>query len=286
MKKLIFFICLMLFTVFAVTAMADQQAEPKKVHLFNHDDHNKILEDESCNICHQKTDKQLRPEKESCAQCHDNEFISNVVLPPLKTHKDSFYIKDHKKFVNVKQFDCGTCHEQQHCADCHKGTFQNEVGRGIYSKQNPHGAEFIVGHPVQAKKYSKTCQSCHEVKFCSDCHNSFSAQTLQGESHRKSWSNLLTSPTGIQHSQFSTLSCQTCHTDSLTPTHEWGKAHAREARRNLASCQSCHSSGDTCMKCHSAKTGLMVNPHPDNWNKVSKNLKDASNNKTCRKCHN
>ena len=40
-----------------------------------------------------------------------------------------------------------------------------------------------------------------------------------------------------------------------------------------------------CLTCHSARTGLLVNPHPKDWGDIKNRLKNASNGKTCRKCH-
>jgi hypothetical protein len=71
----------------------------------------------------------------------------------------------------------------------------------------------------------------------------------------------------------------------VLPTHEWYPNHAREARKNLATCQACHPEGDVCLTCHSARTGLRVNPHPRDWDDIKDRLRDASDNRTCRKCH-
>ncbi|HEY3488744.1 MAG TPA: hypothetical protein VGK27_01335, partial [Candidatus Deferrimicrobiaceae bacterium] len=59
----------------------------------------------------------------------------------------------------------------------------------------------------------------------------------------------------------------------------------REARRDLASCQACHADGDTCLKCHSSRTGLKINPHPDNWGSIQGKLNRAAGKRTCVKCH-
>ena len=79
--------------------------------------------------------------------------------------------------------------------------------------------------------------------------------------------------------------CPTCHPNSLVPVHQWSSAHAKEARKNLTSCQSCHADGNVCMKCHSAVSGLKVNPHPRSWSSIKGRLSRASDNKSCLKCH-
>jgi hypothetical protein len=54
----------------------------------------------------------------------------------------------------------------------------------------------------------------------------------------------------------------------------------------LATCQTCHPEGDVCLRCHSAKGGVVgFNPHGKDWDDRKNRLNDASNGKTCRKCH-
>jgi hypothetical protein len=87
------------------------------------------------------------------------------------------------------------------------------------------------------------------------------------------------------HETFNTNQCQTCHPGGVLPKHVWSSDHAREARRNLQACQTCHSDGDVCMTCHSARTGLQISPHPRNWNSVSQGYKKRSDGRSCIKCH-
>jgi hypothetical protein len=93
------------------------------------------------------------------------------------------------------------------------------------------------------------------------------------------------SAAGPNHASFSADSCTSCHPGGLLPKHQWSDAHGREARRNLVSCQSCHTDGDSCMKCHSARTGLRVKPHPDNWSSMKGRFERAAGKRTCVKCH-
>ena len=50
-----------------------------------------------------------------------------------------------------------------------------------------------------------------------------------------------------------------------------------------ASCQACHPEGDVCLTCHSAKSGLRVNPHPKGFK--ADRIRSRSNNRSCRVCH-
>ncbi|MGA1844554.1 MAG: cytochrome C, partial [bacterium] len=79
--------------------------------------------------------------------------------------------------------------------------------------------------------------------------------------------------------------CQTCHPNSVLPAHRWSSEHAKEARRDLHLCRNCHEDADVCIKCHSARTGLRINPHPRDWHTIKGNLRRAADGRTCRMCH-
>ena len=78
--------------------------------------------------------------------------------------------------------------------------------------------------------------------------------------------------------------CQDCHPGGALSSAQWSNGHAKEARRTLGSCQSCHPDGDACLACHSAKTGLMISPHPANWGKIQTRFRKESP-EVCAKCH-
>lgn len=272
---------------------------------FDHNLHLEVIEGEPCSICHETDATSIRPDLNTCRNCHEDEFVNRaeypgigennkaqksikedrIEFPGLSTHDGPLWAIKHGKDAKAGKIDCAACHEQASCVDCHTGGFADEMGSIVNNPVNVHRSDFIVSHPIMAKANTRSCYSCHEKKSCSDCHEKFLDEDLAGESHRKGWSQLLTSPSGIPHEKFSKFSCQTCHVDSILPAHEWSNNHAREARRNLETCQSCHATGDTCLKCHSARSGLMINPHPKGWNRIKSKLRKASNGRSCRKCH-
>lgn len=86
------------------------------------------------------------------------------------------------------------------------------------------------------------------------------------------------------HSAFTLNQCQDCHPGGALSGAEWSSGHAREARRTLSGCQSCHPDGQACLSCHSAKTGLMVSPHPRNWGKIKGKFRRESP-EVCDRCH-
>ena len=62
--------------------------------------------------------------------------------------------------------------------------------------------------------------------------------------------------------------------------------HAGEARRNIASCASCHREED-CLTCHSAQPGsLRASPHPAGWRGSARcKALDRGNRRMCLRCH-
>jgi len=147
---------------------------------------------------------------------------------------------------------------------------------------NVHRSDFQVSHPIAARTDPQLCTSCHETRFCNECHEAFAPEDLAVESHRRGFSD---GTLGGAHALFDDSQCATCHSDAVLPSHQWSSRHAREARKNLATCQTCHPEGDICLKCHSARNGLGANPHPADWNDISGRLAKASDGRTCRRCH-
>lgn len=250
---------------------------------FNHDEHQTYLEeDQICSSCHKQDAKMITPAKETCLECHEAEFYGEVSFSGIKTHGPVWSL-NHRAPAKSGSIDCSACHEQSYCLECHTAGFADEMGEFGNNMINVHRSEFHVSHPIAARTDPQLCSSCHERDFCVECHARFAPEDLAIQSHRRGWSMLDIS--GTPHESFPESACQSCHPNSVLPVHEWSNAHAREARKNLVTCQACHPEGDVCLTCHSAKTGLGVNPHPKDWNDMKNRLRDASDNRTCRKCH-
>ena len=62
--------------------------------------------------------------------------------------------------------------------------------------------------------------------------------------------------------------------------------HAREARRNITSCASCHREED-CTTCHTAEPGLgNISPHGSGWRGSARcRALDRENRRMCLRCH-
>lgn len=251
---------------------------------FNHAEHDGYVEDSPCGTCHVEDAQSIVPDKQVCQECHDADFAEDVDYPSLTTHRPLWAFQ-HRAEAKGQAINCSQCHDQNYCLECHidgRADEMNEIGNNL---ANVHRSDFQVSHPIAARTDPQLCSSCHENRFCVDCHDSFNRNDLAFDSHRRSWSDLKVSPSGSEHRFYDESQCQACHPDSVLPSHDWSGSHAREARKNLATCQACHPDGNVCLTCHSARAGLGVNPHPKGWGDIKGRLDRASSGKTCRRCH-
>ena len=258
-------------------------AVPVAAEEFNHEEHLEYLDGPECVTCHVEDAFSIVPEKAVCVDCHDQEFADSVTYPALSSH-GPVWAFNHRLEARVGDANCESCHAQDFCLECHKSGFADEMGTIENNMANIHRSEFQVSHPIAARTDPQLCSSCHENRFCVECHQQFSPADLAIQSHRRGWSE---GTLGGQHQFYNEFQCQGCHpSGSVLPSSTgWSANHAREARKNLATCQSCHPDGDICLTCHSAVSGLRINPHPKDWNDMYKTLDKASGGKSCRRCH-
>lgn len=261
-------------------------AMPVRAAVFDHAAHQANPDTKSCSTCHVHEAKEIKPEAKVCNECHDQDHYNQTIFPGLKTHGLTWAL-EHRQAAKANNPECAACHEQHFCIECHKVGPADQMGSLNNSMTNVHRSDFQITHPLAARTNPQRCASCHETKYCSECHDNFRnaglASDLSVLSHRKGWSNLAVG--GATHANFTEDMCQSCHTNSVLPAHEWSSSHAREARKNLTTCQACHPEGDVCMKCHSALSGLKVNPHPKDWEGMKNRISKASDGRTCRRCH-
>jgi len=250
---------------------------------FDHEAHNGYLDDLDCSTCHVDDAFSIVPEKSVCLECHDQAFADDVTYPALTSHKPTWAF-NHRLSAKTEANNCESCHAQDFCLECHKSGFADEMGTLENNMANIHRSEFAVSHPIAARTDQQLCSSCHENKFCVECHQQFLPGDLAIQSHRRGFRDGTTNPL---HEGYDDTQCITCHTSgSVLPSSSgWSASHAREARKNLATCQSCHPDGDLCLRCHSAVNGLRINPHPKDWSDMADTLRNASDGKTCRRCH-
>lgn len=244
--------------------------------------------DKPCTVCHQKGADSIVPERKVCLACHqDAAVIEAVLFPAPATHGPAWSL-NHSAAARAKAIDCEACHEQADCLDCHAAGFADEMGSFSNAMVNVHRGSFSVSHPIAARTDPRLCTGCHEQRFCQDCHDRFAPEDRAIYSHRRGWGDHLSSSLENTHTELGIIDssvCEDCHPGSVSGGHEWNEKHGREARKNLATCQACHPEGDICLNCHSAVTGLRINPHPANWDSIKGRVEGASKGRTCRKCH-
>jgi len=223
----------------------------------------------------------MRPAE--CNECHEGSHVT--------PNHQSAWNAEHRVIAVKADAPCADCHDQAYCQDCHYGGgitagLAASNDRGADTKPKSHRSSFLEIHPIAAFDSPNSCSRCHPASYCRDCHARFRPEDLMFQSHRKGWSDSMPGGPGHpRHATFPPDSCQTCHPGSVLPAHQWSGAHAQEARRNLPTCQGCHADGQICLTCHSARTGLRVNPHPDNWGDIKDRINKAAGQRTCVKCH-
>jgi len=214
---------------------------------------------DSCLRCH-------RDDERHCADCHMTTLggMIETKLPqgdlvPLRgeAHGPGF-ANDHKQEARRVGATCEACHDRSECVDCHQG---------VVKPASFHTGDYVVTHPIEARRGRPDCSACHRYEtFCIACHERSGIGT-RGDT------------------QFN---------DSSAPFHPAGWAsqgmgpnrHAGEARKNIASCSSCHRDED-CMTCHTAEPGKgNISPHPPNWRGSSRcRALDRGNRRMCLRCH-
>ena len=277
-------------TVFLSIVLLASTVAPLWAADFDHRAHvEEYVEDAGCVTCHVQEADSIVPKTDVCLECHDEEMIEDLVLPETNTHGPVWAL-NHGQLAKGAGANCASCHEQADCLDCHKAGFAHEMGSFSNNMVNVHRGDFMVSHPLSARADQQRCYSCHESRFCSDCHDTwrFRNDDIGSPSHRRSFDLGIADADidGIHAGIDNTLACDSCHSETTMDFHTWSIGHAREARRSLMTCQACHPDGDVCLNCHSARGGAVgFNPHPKDWDDISENLEDVSNGKTCRRCH-
>ena len=105
-----------------------------------------------------------------------------------------FGLLNHRAEAKGEAIDCSACHEQSDCLECHKSGFAHEQGSFGNNMINVHRSDFHVTHPIAARTDQNLCSSCHEPKFCSECHDSFRLRSgdIGSPSHRRTFDKGLT----------------------------------------------------------------------------------------------
>ncbi len=166
---------------------------------------------------------------QDCRDCHRNSGVPD-------NHGVEF-LKSHRLLAQKTPTNCTDCHQQSFCVDCHQGgNLESDplssLSRRGEAMPRTHAPDIISTHPILVREEPRSCARCHESsRFCTDCHSRRRAQAGASFDVRPH------SPVYVS-------------SGVLDPS--WVAFHSREARRNLASCQSCHAQKSDCSNfaCH------------------------------------
>ncbi|MFT7624762.1 MAG: hypothetical protein ACI9WU_003952 [Myxococcota bacterium] len=236
----------------------------------------------SMNTCLECHDGKTAPDE--CRTCHiskpDGRLVTRFASGELKpagnyrndAHDDA-YLQTHAQTAKGEEAYCSNCHQDKFCLECHNG---------VMKPISVHPNNWILTHPVSARRNMPNCASCHRSQnFCLDCHKRSKVvtptefpvaggtqgfdRTRFGGFHPAGWitgtdgSLKKGSPRGPNH-------------------------HSYHAQRNIRQCAACHTER-TCIGCHSANT-LKINPHPPAFGRSGKcKALRATNKGMCSKCH-
>jgi hypothetical protein len=210
---------------------------------------------------------------------------------------------------------CLSCHQKDYdtlkCSRCHSSLSSMSIER---LSQFTHNAGFKENHGQLARTNLQSCEQCHQISFCDNCHNTnakilpairYPEAPQQPLIHRGDW--LAVHSIDAQQDPMScyrchsTSNCRECHirngvaadtssngasphpagTDFLFNTAS-PQFHGRLARQNINTCAACHSGGAdaVCIQCHKVG-GVGGNPHPADFRSTLNMNKD----KVCIACH-
>lgn len=276
--------------------------------IFPHKKH--LAQNTDCNVCHSgvqyfKYSSEAPnggfPKMETCYTCHDGKKQVNncetchLNLTNLKPndHLNKNFLNEHKVFYDAAtgngNNNCMMCHSNYFCEACHQPTkytgdnangkffapyygkdFATRTDRTALQKlTSVHDLNYQFTHGLDAKQKSFECKTCHDpVDFCSSCH--------------RDGGNLQTGMMPKNHTlaNFKTFGVNT-----------GGGLHATLARKDIESCESCHSvnGGDpTCVKCHFDNDGIKgTNPktHEFDFQKDEHGSWHNTKGAVCYTCH-
>jgi hypothetical protein len=221
---------------------------------------------QSCLSCHPRGN-----EPRACGDCHltklgglmETRFPQGDLVPRTTGMGDAHapgFTNHHAQEAAQVGATCTACHDRSECVACHQG---------VVKPMEFHAGNYLDTHVIEAKRGTPDCSACHRAQsFCVACHE------RTGVSSRVTSGFDATQPGGAFHP---------ANWASRTAGEN---RHAREAKRNITSCASCHREED-CLDCHSNAPGkLRASPHPEGWRGSSRcRALDRSNRRMCLRCH-
>ncbi len=239
---------------------------------------------ENCYTCHDN-----KQQTNSCEACHTN--LTN--LKPMD-HMNSNFLNEHRIIYDASSNtalnnNCMMCHSNFFCENCHQpvkyqGTNtpknfyapyynKDQVTRtdrtSLQKLTTAHDLNYIYSHGLDARQKSFECKTCHDpVDFCAACH--------------QNGGNL---PTGLMPKSHLVTNFTTFGVGT------GGGVHADLAKRDMESCEACHSvngADPTCIQCHVDNDGIKgTNPktHESGFMKDDKGNWHSTKGSVCYTCH-
>ncbi len=210
--------------------------------------------------------------------------------PRPPSHTAASWPYDHGSAARTNIAQCANCHTRPSCASCHAGreapaviarlpapTGAGPAGVGVMYVSRVHPSGFVTSHGPAASTRQMNCAGCHEQQvFCVSCHagrttRGFHPANFMAHHAADSYARQIDCAKCHNTESF----CRTCHMNVgiasranrniafHTAEPLWLLQHGQAARRDLATCTSCHQERD-CVACHS-DIGGHVNPHGPNF---------------------
>lgn len=222
----------------------------------------------ACTGCHT-----ARRAPNRCATCHLTEkdgrlvtrFGAERLVPTSAARGDAhgpLFARQHAAAARAGRERCLSCHQQRDCLSCHAG---------LVRPLSIHGGDYLTGHALDARRDQPRCASCHRSQsFCLSCH--LRLGVAQGSA---------------KPSAFRPDTAQAFHPPGFNAATRGPEHHAWAARRNVATCTSCHTE-QTCLTCHAdaARGGGGFSPHGPAFARSARCAALARRNpRVCLKCH-
>jgi hypothetical protein len=206
-----------------------------------------------------------------CADCHltklggllETQFSHGTLAPAHdglgEAHGPEFKIH-HAQEARQVGAACAACHDASECVACHQG---------VVKPMEFHPGNYVLSHAIDARRGKPECGACHRAQtFCIGCHER-EGVGMRGDS------------------QYSAIDpARAFHPPGWASNGVGPNLHARDARRNVTSCASCHRESD-CLTCHSAQPSAgHASPHPAGWRGSARcKALDRGNRRMCLRCH-
>lgn len=193
----------------------------------------------TCLGCHEHRQEFARGE---CGTCHALGDLRMLKPISFMSH-DAAWMRRHGDEARSNGAMCAQCHAQTQCDSCHDST--RRLGPAMAAPEKVdrsfvHRFDFVSRHALEAQSQPGSCVTCHVRTECDSCHATRGVSAgVRGalSPHPPGWASGLIS-----------------------------NAHGAAARRDIASCASCHDQGaaSNCVSCHKVG-GVGGTPHPPGW---------------------